>query len=141
MTKWIAGVAGAAVFVVAVAFNVSAQNQMSFFVTSVGPGTAPISVDWLEPTNTARRWQRRSVRALAPGAPTSVRPRPRGSRRSTQRDGFGKGPWMNVKGEVIAKDVTDPAFRHEQPQEGHGADRERRPRSTASVTSRISTTS
>ena len=36
MTKWITGVACAAVFVVAVAFNVSAQNQMSFFVTSVG---------------------------------------------------------------------------------------------------------
>ena len=38
MTKWITGVVCAAVFVMAVAFNVSAQNQMSFFVTSVGSG-------------------------------------------------------------------------------------------------------
>jgi hypothetical protein len=39
MIKWISGALGAAVFVAVASLGVSAQqNQMSFFVTSVGSG-------------------------------------------------------------------------------------------------------
>ena len=126
MTKWITGVACAAVFVMAVAFNVSAQNQMSFFVTSVGSGNGAnlgglAGADKHCQTLAAavgqgnRTWRAYLSAAAAAGQPAV-----------NARDRIGKGPWMNVKGEVIAKDVADPAFRHEQPQEGHGADREGR---------------
>jgi len=39
MMKWISGVIGVGVFAVAASLGVSAQqNQMTFFVTSAGPG-------------------------------------------------------------------------------------------------------
>jgi hypothetical protein len=106
MTKWIAGVAGAAVFVVAVAFNVSAQNQMSFFVTSVGSGNGAnlgglAGADKHCQTLAAavgqgtRTWRAYLSAAAAAGQPAV-----------NARDRIGKGPWMNVKGEVIAKDVA-----------------------------------
>jgi hypothetical protein len=106
MTKWIAGVAGAAVFVVAVAFNVSAQNQMSFFVTSVGSGNGAnlgglAGADKHCQTLAAavgqgnRTWRAYLSAAAAAGQPAV-----------NARDRIGKGPWMNVKGEVVAKDVA-----------------------------------
>ena len=106
MTKCIAGVAGAAVLVVAVAFQVSAQNQMSFFVTSVGSGNGAnlgglAGADKHCQTLAAavgqgnRTWRAYLSAAAAAGQPAV-----------NARDRIGKGPWMNVKGEVIAKDVA-----------------------------------
>ena len=106
MTKWIAGVAGAAVFVVAVSLNLSAQNQMSFFVTSVGSGNGAnlgglTGADKHCQTLAAavgagnRTWRAYLSQAATGGQPAV-----------NARDRIGKGPWMNVKGEVIAKDVA-----------------------------------
>ena len=106
MTKWIAGVAGAALFTVAVSLNVSAQNQMSFFVTSAGPGNGAnlgglAGADKHCQTLAAaagagnRTWRAYLSQAATGGLPAV-----------NARDRIGKGPWMNMKGEVIAKDVA-----------------------------------
>ena len=106
MTKWIAGVVGAAVFVVAVSLHVSAQNQMSFFVTSVGSGNGAnlgglAGADKHCQTLAAavgqgnRTWRAYLSAAAAAGQPAV-----------NARDRIGKGPWMNVKGDVVAKDVA-----------------------------------
>ncbi len=106
MTKWIAGVAGAAIFMMAVSLNLSAQNQMSFFVTSVGPGNGAnlgglAGADKHCQTLAAavgagnRTWRAYHSQAATGGLPAV-----------NARDRIGKGPWMNVKGEVIAKDVA-----------------------------------
>jgi hypothetical protein len=106
MTKWIAGVAGAAIFMVAVSLNLSAQNQMSFFVTSVGSGNGAnlgglTGADKHCQTLAAavgagnRTWRAYLSQAAIGGLPAV-----------NARDRIGKGPWMNVKGEVIAKDVA-----------------------------------
>ena len=106
MTKWITGIACAAVFVMVVAFNVSAQNQMSFFVTSVGSGSGAnlgglAGADKHCQTLAAavgqgtRTWRAYLSAAAAAGQPAV-----------NARDRIGKGPWMNVKGDVIAKDVA-----------------------------------
>ena len=108
MTKWISGVIGLVIFVAAVSFDVSAQqNQMSFFVTSVGSGNganlgglagADKQCQQLAAAAGAgnRTWRAYLSVAAAAGQPAV-----------NAKDRIGKGPWMNAKGVVIAKSVED----------------------------------
>ena len=107
MNRWMTGFTGALVFIAAVSLNVSAQNQMSFFVTSAGPGNGAnlgglAGADKHCQTLAAaagagnRTWRAYLSAAAAPGQPAV-----------NARDRIGKGPWTNVKGVVLAKYVTD----------------------------------
>jgi len=108
MTKWISGVLGVAVFVAVASFGASAQqNQMSFFVTSAGPGNganlggvagADKHCQALAAAAGAgnRTWRAYLSAAAANGQPAV-----------NARDRIGKGPWMNAKGVVVAKSVDD----------------------------------
>ena len=108
MKRLIPVLAASAVFAALVSFDVSAQqNQMSFFVTSTGPGNGAnlgglAGADKHCQTLAAavgagnRTWRAYLSAAAADGQPAV-----------NARDRIGKGPWMNVKGEVIAKSVAD----------------------------------
>jgi hypothetical protein len=109
MMKWISGILGAAVFAAVASLGVSAQqaNQMSFFVTSAGPGNGAnlggiAGADKHCQTLAAaagagnRTW-RAYLSAAAQGGQPAV----------NARDRIGKGPWTNAKGVVIAKSVAD----------------------------------
>lgn len=88
--------------------SVSAQqNQMSFFITSAGPGNGAnlgglAGADKHCQTLAAavgagnRTWRAYLSAAAAAGQPAV-----------NARDRIGKGPWMNVKGVVVAKSVAD----------------------------------
>src|SRR5687768_10621156 len=107
MIKWMTGVLGVAVVCAVASLDVSAQqNQMSFFVTSVGSGSGAnlgglAGADKHCQTLAAavgqgnRTWRAYLSAAAAAGQPAV-----------NARDRIGKGPWMNVKGEVVAKDVA-----------------------------------
>ena len=108
MTKWILGVIGVAVFAAAASLGVSAQqNQMTFFVTSAGPGNGAnlgglAGADKHCQTLAAaagagnRTWRAYLSAAAANGQPAV-----------NAKDRIGKGPWTNVKGVVVAKSVAD----------------------------------
>jgi hypothetical protein len=109
MSRWIAGLGGAVTLVAALSFNVAAQNQnqMSFFITSVGSGNganlgglagADKHCQQLAAAVGAgnRTWRAYLSAAAAAGQPAV-----------NARDRIGKGPWYNVKGEMVAKDVSD----------------------------------
>ena len=108
MTKWITGVLGAAVLAAVASLGVSAQgNQMSFFITSAGPGNGAnlgglAGADKHCQTLAAaagagnRTWRAYLSAAAAAGQPAV-----------NAKDRIGKGPWMNVKGVVVAKSVAD----------------------------------
>jgi hypothetical protein len=108
MTKWISIALGLAVFAAVASLGVSAQqNQMTFFVTSAGPGNGAnlgglAGADKHCQTLAAaagagnRTWRAYlSAAAIGGQAPVNA------------RDRIGKGPWMNAKGVVIAKSVAD----------------------------------
>ena len=109
MTKWISGFISVALLAaVASLVGVSAQgNQMSFFITSAGPGNGAnlgglAGADKHCQTLAAaagagnRTW-RAYLSAAAMGGQPAV----------NARDRIGKGPWMNAKGVVVAKSVAD----------------------------------
>ena len=108
MSKWITVVLGAAVLGAVASLGVSAQqNQMSFFITSAGPGNganlgglagADKHCQSLAAAAGAgnRTWRAYLSAAAADGQPAV-----------NARDRIGKGPWMNVKGVVVAKSVAD----------------------------------
>jgi hypothetical protein len=108
MLKWISGAVGAGVFVAVASFGVSAQqNQMTFFVTSAGPGNGAnlgglAGADKHCQTLAAaagagnRTW-RAYLSAAASGNQPAV----------NAKDRIGAGPWTNAKGVVIAKSVAD----------------------------------
>src|SRR6186713_725765 len=107
MTKLISGGIVIAVVAAVASLGVSAQqNQMSFFVTSVGSGNGAnlgglAGADKHCQTLAAavgagnRTWRAYLSAAAAAGQPAV-----------NAKDRIGKGPWMNVKGVVIAKDVA-----------------------------------
>src|SRR6186997_596743 len=108
MTKLISGAIGMAVFAAVASLGVSAQqSQMSFFITSAGPGNGAnlgglAGADKQCQTLAAaagagnRTWRAYLSAAAAAGQPAV-----------NAKDRIGKGPWMNVKGVVIAKSVED----------------------------------
>jgi hypothetical protein len=107
MTRLMSGAVVIAVCAV-VSLGVSAQqNQMSFFITSAGPGNGAnlgglAGADKHCQTLAAaagagnRTWRAYLSAAAAAGQPAV-----------NARDRIGKGPWMNVKGVVVAKSVAD----------------------------------
>ena len=107
MTKWITGALAVAVFAAVASLGVSAQgNQMTFFITSAGPGNGAnlgglAGADKHCQTLAAaagagnRTWRAYLSAAAAAGQPAV-----------NARDRIGKGPWMNAKGVVVAKDVA-----------------------------------
>jgi hypothetical protein len=111
MSRWIAGLTGAIVFAIVVSFGsfgASAQgNQMTFFVTSSSPGNGA-NLGGLAGADThcqtlaaaagaGNRTWRAYLSAAAMGNQPAV----------NAKDRIGSGPWMNVKGVVIAKSVAD----------------------------------
>src|SRR5262245_26452742 len=108
--QWL-GVALVVMTLTAVAsFSVSAQqkpNQMSFFVTSAGSGNGAnlgglagadkICQNLAQAAGAGNRMWRAYLSAAAAAGQPAV----------NAKDRIGKGPWMNVKGVVIAKDVAD----------------------------------
>lgn len=108
MIRWMG--LGVAVMVLAatVSLPISAQqNQMSFFVTSAGPGNGAnlggiAGADKHCQTLAAaagagnRTWRAYLSAAAANGQPAV-----------NAKDRIGKGPWYNAKGEMIAKSVED----------------------------------
>jgi hypothetical protein len=111
MSRWIAGLSAAIVFAVVASFGSfgpSAQgNQMTFFVTSAGPGNGAnlgglAGADKHCQTLAAaagagnRTW-RAYLSAAAVGNQPAV----------NAKDRIGSGPWTNAKGVVIAKSVAD----------------------------------
>lgn len=108
MIKWMSVALGIIVFAAAASLGVSAQqNQMSFFVTSVGSGNGAnlgglAGADKHCQTLAAaagagnRTW-RAYLSAAAAGGQAAV----------NAKDRIGNGPWSNVKGVVVAKSVAD----------------------------------
>src|SRR6188768_2479788 len=108
MVKWISVAVVVMVMAATVSFGVSAQqNQMSFFVTSAGSGNGAnlggvAGADKICQTLAAaagagnRTWRAYLSAAAANGQPAV-----------NAKDRIGKGPWMNVKGVVVAKSVAD----------------------------------
>jgi len=108
MTKWFLGVIGVVVFAVTASLGVSAQqNQLTFFVTSAGPGNGAnlgglAGADKHCQTLAAaagagnRTWRAYLSAAAANGQPAV-----------NAKDRIGKGPWTNAKGVVVAKSVAD----------------------------------
>ena len=105
MTRWISGAIGVAVFVAVASFGASAQqNQMSFFITSAGPGNGAnlggiAGADkHCQTLATAAGQGARTWRAyLSSAGPPAV----------NAKDRIGKGPWYNAKGVMVAKSVED----------------------------------
>ena len=108
MRTWISGVLRVTALAAVASLGVSAQpNQMSFFVTSAGPGMGAnlgglAGADKHCQTLAAaagagnRTWRAYLSAAAAAGQPAV-----------NAKDRIGKGPWMNVKGVVVAKSVAD----------------------------------
>jgi hypothetical protein len=108
MIKWMSVAAAVMVFTATASFPLSAQqNQMSFFVTSMGPGNGAnlgglAGADKHCQTLAAaagagsRTWRAYLSAAAANGQPAV-----------NARDRIGTGPWMNAKGVVVAKSVAD----------------------------------
>src|SRR5688572_14555692 len=104
MIKWMTGALGAAVVSAVASLSVSAQqNQMSFFVTSVGSGMganlggltgADKHCQQLAAAAGAgnRTWRAYLSAAAAAGQPAV-----------NAKDRIGQGSWTNVKGGVVAK--------------------------------------
>src|SRR4249920_1492061 len=108
MTKWTSDAIGIAVFAAVACLGVSAQqNQMSFFITSAGPGNGAnlgglAGADKICQTLGAaagagsRTWRAYLSAAAANGQPPV-----------NAKDRIGRGPWYNAKGVKVADSVAD----------------------------------
>src|SRR5215216_1042243 len=98
--------------VVLVSFGASVQAQttpsgganMTFFITSVGPGKGA-DLGGLEGAD--RHCQSLASAVGAGGKPWRAYLSTQGPGAVNARDRIGRGPWQNTKGEVIAKDVDE----------------------------------
>src|SRR6187200_2602299 len=110
MTKWISGLIGVAVFAAVASLGVSAQqNQMSFFVTSAGPGNganlgglAGADAHCQKLAAAAGAGNRTWRAYLSTQAPAL-----NDTNFVNARDRIGAGPWRNVKGDVMATRVDE----------------------------------
>jgi len=80
------------------------QSSMSFFVTSVGPGNGG-NLGGIEGAD--RHCQTLAAAAGAGGKTWRAYLSTQGQGAVNARDRIGKGPWVNAKGETIAKDVAE----------------------------------
>jgi hypothetical protein len=96
----------AALGAIAFAPDVAAQQsgQMSFFITSAGPGKGA-DLGGIEGAD--RHCQQLAQAAGAGGKTWRAYLSTQGQNAVNAKDRIGRGPWMNAKGEVIAKDVAD----------------------------------
>jgi hypothetical protein len=106
--QWLAVAVVVMTLTAVASFRVSAQqNQMSFFVTSAGSGNGAnlggvagadkICQNLAAAAGAGNRMWRAYISAAAAAGQPAV----------NAKDRIGKGPWMNVKGVVIAKSVED----------------------------------
>src|SRR5262245_61666302 len=106
--KWLAVALVGMTLTAVASFGVSAQqNQMSFFVTGAGSGNGAnlgglagadkICQNLAQAAGAGNRMWRAYLSAAAANGQPAV----------NAKDRIGKGPWMNVKGVVIAKSVED----------------------------------
>jgi hypothetical protein len=77
---------------------------MTFFVTSIGPGKG---ADLGGLAGADRHCQTLATAAGASGKTWHAYLSTQGAGAVNARDRIGKGPWMNAKGTVVAKDVTE----------------------------------
>jgi hypothetical protein len=80
------------------------QQQISFFVTSAGPGKGA-DLGGLEGAD--RHCQQLAQAAGASGKTWRAYLSTQGANAVNAKDRIGRGPWMNAKGVVIAKDVGE----------------------------------
>ncbi|HEY6834379.1 MAG TPA: lectin [Pseudolabrys sp.] len=80
------------------------QSSMTFFVTSIGPGKG---ADLGGLAGADRHCQTLATAAGASGKTWHAYLSTQGAGAVNARDRIGKGPWMNAKGTVVAKDVTE----------------------------------
>lgn len=80
------------------------QNTMSFFVTSAGPGKGG-NLGGLDGAD--KHCQTLAAAAGAGGKTWHAYLSTQGPSAVNARDRIGKGPWMNAKGVVIAKDIAE----------------------------------
>src|SRR5215510_13588833 len=104
--KPIVGISLAAAVVLAMSAceSYKPQNDMTFFVTSVGPGKGA-DVGGLAGAD--RHCQQLASAAGAGGKTWHAYLSTQGAGAVNARDRIGKGPWVNVKGVTIAKDVAE----------------------------------
>jgi hypothetical protein len=102
LVQW--GAPIAACLTLACAQPVFAQQAMTFFVTSQGPGKGA-DLGGLEGAD--RHCQQLAQGVGAGGKTWRAYLSTQGAGAVNARDRIGKGPWMNAKGAVIAKDVAD----------------------------------
>lgn len=98
------GLASAAAILIAASAGQAQQNDMSFFVTSVGSGKG---ADLGGLTGADARCQSLAQAVGAGGKTWHAYLSTQGSGAVNARDRIGKGPWTNAKGIVIAKDVAE----------------------------------
>lgn len=96
--------AGAAAAALGFAGIAPAQNAMTFFVTSAGPGKGG-DLGGLEGAD--RHCQSLAQAAGAGGKTWRAYLSTQGANAVNAKDRIGKGPWVNAKGVTIAKDVAD----------------------------------
>jgi hypothetical protein len=80
------------------------QQQMSFFITSAGPGKGA-DLGGLEGAD--RHCQQLAQAAGAGGKTWRAYLSTQGATAVNAKDRIGRGPWMNTKGVVIAKDLAE----------------------------------
>jgi len=96
--------AGVALLALGVVGGAQSQQQMSFFITSVGIGKGA-DLGGLEG---ADRHCQQLAQAVGAGAKIwHAYLSTQGPNAVNAKDRIGKGPWMNSKGVVVAKDVTE----------------------------------
>ena len=81
-----------------------AQNAMTFFITSAGPGKGA-DLGGLEGAD--RHCQALAQAAGAGGKTWRAYLSTQGANAVNAKDRIGRGPWQNAKGAVVAKDVAD----------------------------------
>jgi hypothetical protein len=80
------------------------QQQMSFFITSAGPGKGA-DLGGLEGAD--RHCQQLAQAAGAGGKTWRAYLSTQGANAVNAKDRIGRGPWMNAKGVVVAKDLAE----------------------------------
>jgi hypothetical protein len=96
--------AGAAVAAIGLINGAQSQNAMTFFVTSAGPGKGA-DLGGLEGAD--RHCQTLAQAAGAGGKTWHAYLSTQGAGAVNAKDRIGRGPWLNAKGVVVAKDVAD----------------------------------
>ena len=97
-------IAGAAAAAIGLGAAAQAQNAMTFFITSAGPGKGA-DLGGLEGAD--RHCQALAQAAGAGGKTWRAYLSTQGANAVNAKDRIGRGPWQNAKGAVVAKDVAD----------------------------------